>query len=60
MVALLRSFRAVQAVARPALALPKVQVARAFSASALRAGGGGPPQLLGDGMSPHPDLALIT
>ncbi|CAK9782579.1 cytochrome c oxidase polypeptide IV [Cutaneotrichosporon oleaginosum] len=52
MVALLRSFRAVQAVARPALALPKVQVARAFSASALRRGGGGPPQLLGDGVKP--------
>ncbi|BEJ13065.1 hypothetical protein CspHIS471_0302390 [Cutaneotrichosporon sp. HIS471] len=47
MVALLRSFRA---VARPVLALPKVQVARAFSASALRSAGAGPPQLIGDGV----------
>ncbi|RSH83134.1 Cytochrome c oxidase subunit 4 [Apiotrichum porosum] len=48
MVALLRSLRAARPLiaARPAQAV----VPRAFSASALRAGAGGPPQLLGEGV----------
>lgn len=44
MVALLRSFRAAQAVARPALAVRPA--ARAFSVSAIRRGGAQPPELL--------------
>lgn len=44
MVALLRSFRAAQAVARPALAVRPA--ARAFSISAIRREGAHPPELL--------------
>ncbi|EJT45869.1 cytochrome c oxidase polypeptide iv, precursor [Trichosporon asahii var. asahii CBS 2479] len=50
MVALLRSLRAAQAVARPALAARPA--ARAFSLSAIRLGGAQPPELLGPGVQP--------
>ncbi|EKC99869.1 cytochrome c oxidase polypeptide iv [Trichosporon asahii var. asahii CBS 8904] len=50
MVALLRSFRVAQAVARPALAARPA--ARAFSLSAIRLGGAQPPELIGPGVQP--------
>lgn len=47
MVALLRSLRV---AARPVLAAPKVNAARAFSVSALRASAPAPPKLYGEGV----------